>query len=464
VDGDATPEAIFALRGRPHAITLGPEGIHHPRTPRGRGFAYTPYEEVTHLASSHRALWIGTRRSVYVLARRSFVDPHGPEHLVRALLARIAGRPGGAAQLARMADIEEVARAAEPARATWGLGLLCLLVFVLQLAAGNVVHEVGYYSPALVADGDLWRLVTANLLHALPEFPLHLVLNLIALLALGTLTERPLGTARTVVVMGVSGLAAMLASGLASEADVVGVSGVVYGLAGAVLWLELRCANRLPAWWRVPRRALIGLLILNLAISFVVPVIASAAHVGGFLAGVVTTALVAERPIAARRASVVVQAASALVAVALVASLGAAAVELLRPGDFSTRHTERLARLPGISPLELNNRAWFIAIDPRSTPEHLEAALLLAERAVSETDRREPTLLDTLAELQFQLGHEQQALQTIDEAIVQAPGEAYYREQRRRFLGERSREDRPEPPLPWETEPAPATEAPGITV
>jgi hypothetical protein len=231
-----------------------------------------------------------------------------------------------------------------------------------------------------------------------------------------------------------------------------------------VLWLELRCADRLPAWWRVPRRALVGLLLVNLAITFLVPVIASAAHVGGFLAGLVATALLAERPAATRRAPAAVRTATALVGLALVASVGAATFELLRPGDFSARHTERLARLPGISPLELNNRAWFIAIDPASTTEHLEAALLLAERAVSETDGREPTILDTLAELQFLLGRSDLALRTIDEAISRAPGELYYREQRRRFLGERDRDDRPEPSLPWETEPEAPEQAPGITV
>ena len=47
---------------------------------------------------------------------------------------------------------------------------------------------------------------------------------------------------------------AMLARGLAEYAPVVGASGVVFGLLGALIWLELRSAEDLPAWWRVPRR------------------------------------------------------------------------------------------------------------------------------------------------------------------------------------------------------------------
>jgi hypothetical protein len=56
---------------------------------------------------------------VYVIARRTFVDPNGPEHLVRALLEQIARQPGGSAQLARMAQIEETSRARVLLRATW---------------------------------------------------------------------------------------------------------------------------------------------------------------------------------------------------------------------------------------------------------------------------------------------------------------------------------------------------------
>jgi len=109
----------------------------------------------------------------------------------------------------------------------------------------------------------------------------------------------------------------------------------------------------------------------------------------------------------------------------------------------------RLANLPDISPAELNDLAWIIAVSPGSSESELEAALLLAERAVDETGHSEATILDTLAEVQFSLGQTLNAIQTIDEAISNAPEEAYYREQRRRFTGERDPDDRPDyvPPM-----------------
>ena len=84
-----------------------------------------------------------------------------------------------------------------------------------------------------------------------------------------------------------------------------------------------------------------------------------------------------------------------------------------------------------------------------SQPSELGAqvAAALAERAVAATDRRNPDLLDTLAEALFALGDIPGALIAIDEAIDLSGGERYFVEQRRRFIGERAADDRPEAPV-----------------
>jgi len=62
----------------------------------------------------------------------------------------------------------------------------------------------------------------------------------------------------------------------------------------------------------------------------------------------------------------------------------------------------------------------------------------------------------------FQLGHREAAVAAIEEAILRAPDEDYYREQRRRFLGERDPKDRPFlPPQPAEPD---ASEQDGLSV
>ena len=79
------------------------------------------------------------------------------------------------------------------------------------------------------------------------------------------------------------------------------------------------------------------------------------------------------------------------------------------------------------------------------------------------SERSDPNILDTLAEVFFQMGRSTDALATIDEAIRLEPGERYFREQRQRFTGERPSEDRPAPPGFEPLYPVPLEE-PGIRV
>jgi len=284
-------------------------------------------------------------------------------------------------------------------------------------------------------------------------------------MALGFLVERPLGAVRTACVMGFSAVGAMLTAGMFESSMVVGASGIVFGLAGSVLWLDYRHAEELPAWWRFPRRSLWIILAINVVIGVMVPFIALAAHIGGLISGAIATAWVGRRIFS--RPALWIRATCSALMFATAISMGTAAMDVFADGHAIARYAARKARLPGISPGELNNHAWMIATEPDVTREELEAALLLAERAVVETGRSEATILDTLAEVQFGLGMDANAISTIDEAIALEPDDAYYHEQRLRFAGERARGDRPEyiPPMFREpNEAGPPVEEPGLRV
>ena len=463
----------FHFRRRERAIVLEEDGVQHPASSRGRGRVFTRYADITHLAVSPQCIWIAARRWAYSLSRSAFVDPLGPERLLRALLEQIAARPGGGAQLARINELDARGAETPPVRATYGLAAICLAVFAFEALTYIPVFDAGYMSLPLVKDGDLHRLVTANLIHA---FSLHLALDLLGLLVFGRLLERAIGPERVICVMGASAVGAMAAAGLLRDAAVVGVSGVDLGLAAGLLWVELRRGETLPAWWRIPRPAwpwISVALVIDLGLGFVFPIISSEAHLGGFLAGLLATASLTRGPLEQGTPTLKLAARAVVVTTAL--AVLAAVATLAAPGEFRVRHALRVAKLPGVSPEELNNRAWTLATMPHTKPAALAVALMLAQRAVDETRRRDATILDTLAEVQFQLGHPESALAIIDEAIEREPDETYYREQRRRFLGERGRDDRPDPPMPesiWSPSPPrppepdePAREGdPGITV
>jgi len=456
----------FPLKGGRPPIVLSADGMDHPINARSKRRVFTRYADITHLTTTNQAAWIATTRSVYILTRAVFAQTGGPENLMRALAQRIAGRPDGAEQLGRMEQIELASAAARPLRATWAMFAACVAVFFAQLWLGPSVEAVGNFTPHFFGAGDTWRVITANLVHAAPEFPIHLALNMLALLVLGALVERPLGAVRTITVMGISGIAAMLASGFVDGAPVVGASGVVFGLVGGAVWLEFSWSDRLPAWWRYPRRSLLILLAVNGALGFLVPIISGSAHLGGFVGGLLATALVAGGSHGSRAAPRWVATLSGLVVAMTVLAVGSAGWELSRPGEYAARHAARMASLPEISAWELNDTAWMIAISHEPSREMAEAARLLAERAVVETDREDPNVLDTLAEVLFILELEDEAVRIIDEAIARAPNESYFREQRRRFTGERAADDRPTAPVPsWIPDfdsPPPAD--PGISV
>ena len=136
----------FALCGSAGPVVLDPRGVHHPLTARG-GRTFTPYDEIVHLTLSQRALWIGTLKTVAMLPRRAFVDATAPEALARALIERISQQPGSRAQLARMAEIEDRARATRPSYATCGLVALCIATFVAQIIFPVDLEMIGSMMP-----------------------------------------------------------------------------------------------------------------------------------------------------------------------------------------------------------------------------------------------------------------------------------------------------------------------------
>ncbi|UCE85673.1 MAG: rhomboid family intramembrane serine protease [Deltaproteobacteria bacterium] len=448
------PREVFPLRRGRGDVVLEANGVRVPRRLSLAGSCLTPYTEIAHLALSPHALRIGARRSVYALRRRDFAIPNTAQALLHGIVERIRSLPDGNARLVHMAKVEVVAHGPRRLRAVSGVAIACLLVFLLQLTAlGPRLSMAGSFSATFLEIGDHWRLVTANLLHG---GPVHLTLNMLGLIGLGALVEWPLGPARAFLVFVVSGLGAMGASYLAGYEAALGASGMVMGAAGAVLYLELFTADWLPVGWRIPRRLFLAVLglqaALEIAAAWLFPVLASAAHVGGFLTGFACTALITGRDPRKMPTRRLVLAADALLALVVALSVGLAARDVAGdPGWFAPR-AERLLARADADAVALNDLAWrMVTSHTAPTSEEVRVATALATRAVEQTERSDPNMLDTLAEVHFVAGRVEEAIATIDEAIALAPRVRYFREQRRRFTGERDPDARPVPPggPPW---------------
>jgi len=138
----------------------------------------------------------------------------------------------------------------KPTRVVKWLLITNLLVFVVQLAAGDVHRGVGVISQMFGAVGlywwQLWRYVTFQFLHG---GMWHLVLNMLAVYFLGAPLERRMGSRRFLVfyllcgaIAGVTYVVMSLALGQGGWIPIVGASGGVYGiiLAAAVYFPHFR--------------------------------------------------------------------------------------------------------------------------------------------------------------------------------------------------------------------------------
>ena len=127
-----------------------------------------------------------------------------------------------------------------------------------------------------VAEGEWWRLVTATFLHG---SLIHLGMNMLVLWLIGPPVEEYFGHARYLLLYLVSGLAGSAGALILSGGrPTVGASGAIFGLMGAALILEWRRI------WVFGGQAL-GLVVVNLALTFAIPGISIGGHIGGLIGG-----------------------------------------------------------------------------------------------------------------------------------------------------------------------------------
>lgn len=187
------------------------------------------------------------------------------------------------------------------APATYVLIAICVLLYGLtSLLGGN--HDLmplvrfGAANSLLIGQGEWWRIVGSNFLHI---GPVHLLVNMYALYAVGREAERFFGTGPFLGLYALAGVAGSLASYFTTPANVVsaGASGAIFGLFGAAVVLSYK--KDLPRSVAQSMRSVaIQNLGLNLVVAFTMPNIGHAAHLGGCVTGALFAALVptATRP------------------------------------------------------------------------------------------------------------------------------------------------------------------------
>jgi membrane associated rhomboid family serine protease len=196
-----------------------------------------------------------------------------------------SGKPQGVGRVARGA--RRTAFEGTGALVTKTLIGLNLLVYVITCVQGSGINSPGgslytkwvLFGPA-VANGDWWRLITSAFLHA---NLLHIGFNMYFLWFVGGAVEQALGRGRFLVIYFVSGLAGSAGALVVDPTQVtVGASGAIFGILGAALILE-RQRN-----YVLGGQAL-GLIVINLILSFAFAHISYGGHIGGLIGGALCT-------------------------------------------------------------------------------------------------------------------------------------------------------------------------------
>jgi len=435
----------------PMAVELHDDHAVLPLSSQSIRVRRVPYDELLSIQTfgrdRSRRLVIASRRRNFSYLARSFVGGgEAVTELAASLRSRLAATPRGAELLREMDERDVLFVHAMMRRPVCTIGILVLLVVAYFWTSAQVAPDepfglarFGANVPALVTDGEWYRLLSANFLHA---GLLHIYLNGFAIFVLGMLLERMIGSWRFLCIYVVSALAGSVTSTLASNAVMsVGASTAVFGLLGALALINYRFRLALPGIFRQPLRWWVIILGVNAFLPILFPMIDYMAHIGGFVGGVAVAAMVCPDVQSIRNpenSGTALRIVTAGLSVLCVWSLLQA---VLGAGEWTGAKEARIARTyvldPESPPEALNNLAWFYAIDPDAAPAQLDLAEEAARRAVA----AEPDIaafIDTLATVEYRKGRFEDAVRTQKRAI-EAGEERALISQLARFLDARNR-------------------------
>lgn len=171
--------------------------------------------------------------------------------------------------------------AAKTAPAVVGIIAVTAISFLAQQLLGDSYTFRLASVPQLIAAGEWWRLLTPVLVHA---GIFHVAMNMFVLYVYGQNAEEAFGSVRLLAIYIASALTGSAFSyafgaGYAS----VGASGAVFGVVGAlIVYLYNR---RTSQFIRQHLSSMMGFLVLNAVIGFVLPRIDIMAHLGGLIGG-----------------------------------------------------------------------------------------------------------------------------------------------------------------------------------
>lgn len=163
--------------------------------------------------------------------------------------------------------------------------LINILIFILCAFTQDVLYNKGAFSILLIEETkEYYRFLTSIFLHVDID---HLFSNMIVLYFLGNGLEQKIGHIKYVLLYFLSAISGDIVSAIyeihiGNMFTSVGASGAIFGVIGAVLVLVVTSGGK---WENITLPRMLIMVIYSLYSGFMAEDVNNAAHIGGFIAG-----------------------------------------------------------------------------------------------------------------------------------------------------------------------------------
>jgi rhomboid protease GluP len=171
---------------------------------------------------------------------------------------------------------------------TYTLLAINIVIFVAGMLYPRVYDQFREFTilfrPAVVNDGEYYRLFTSMFLHANIQ---HLVFNMLSLFVVGRAIEWVFGWKRFLLVYLLGGLggSVLFVLTLARNGSGLGASGAIFAIWGAEMVFLYRHRKQLGNYATGQLRSIVIVALLNLFLGLANPMIGTWAHIGGLVSG-----------------------------------------------------------------------------------------------------------------------------------------------------------------------------------
>lgn len=190
----------------------------------------------------------------------------------------------------RISSEKEIFQSGKPFFTYILIAIQLIMFAVLELHGGSTNTETllkyGAKENFRILNGEWWRFFSPMILHI--GF-IHLLMNTFALYYLGTEVERLYGKMRFLLIYVFAGFLGSLASFVFNTNISAGASGAIFGCFGALLFFGTAYPS---LFFRTMGPNVIGIIIINLALGFMIPGIDNSGHIGGLVGGFLAASIV----------------------------------------------------------------------------------------------------------------------------------------------------------------------------